>query len=86
MAKGYHIGQCRFSTPDKGKIPALTTWIKKGKPEGAGDLPKATQLGWGRGKTDEFQLRGPHRAAGTLRSEPSGSLNCEGFRQVVKRG
>lgn len=69
MAKGYHIGQCRHSTPAKGKISTLTIWMKKGKPEGTGDIPKATELVWGRGKTSEFQQKGPHKAVGTLRSD-----------------
>lgn len=51
-------------TPDKGKIPSLIIWMKSG----AGDPPKATQLGRGRGKTNEFPLRGPPRAARTPRS------------------
>lgn len=39
---GYHNEECRFSTPDKGKIPTPILQVKKGKPEGTGDLPKVT--------------------------------------------
>ena len=48
-------------------LPWLYGW-RKGDQSGAGDPPKTTQLGQGRGKTNEFQPRGPPRAARTLRS------------------
>lgn len=50
MAKVYNIEQCRFSTPDKGKIPTPSLQMKEGKPEGAGNVTKVTQLVWGRGE------------------------------------